>query len=261
VAQSRGEAASATIEPMDDLRVGAASRAVRHRRRWRQEDVAVRDGVSASFVTLVERGHLDRVSLAALRRLAAVLDIRIDVVARWRGGELDRLLNARHAALHESVASRLLAIPRWQLALEVSFSLNGECGVIDMLAFHAASGCLLVIELKTAIVDVNELLGTLDRKRRLASRVAVERGWQATSVSSWLIIEAGRTNRRSVASHQRMLHSALPADGRTMLAWLPDPHGSISALSFWPSLTGGGLGPVQRHRVRAPAADAQALRA
>ena len=64
---------------MDDLRVGAAFRAVRVRRRWRQSDVAARAGVSRAFVSLLERGHLDRVSLATLRQVARTLDIRVDL--------------------------------------------------------------------------------------------------------------------------------------------------------------------------------------
>jgi transcriptional regulator with XRE-family HTH domain len=81
---------------MEDIRVGAAVRAVRKRRGWRQQDVATRAGVSRSFISLVEHGHLDRVPLRTIRRIAAVLDIRIDIVARWRGGELTGL--ARHSA-------------------------------------------------------------------------------------------------------------------------------------------------------------------
>ena len=91
----------------------------------RQADVAVRAGVSRSFVSLIERGHLDRVSLATLRRVAAVLDIRIDLIARWRGGELDRLLNAGHSAVHESVARFFLGLPDWMLAPEVTFAIWG----------------------------------------------------------------------------------------------------------------------------------------
>jgi len=53
-----------------------------------------------------------------------------------------------------------------------------------------------VIELKTAIADVNELLGTADRKRRLAAQVARERGWDPRTVSQWLIVADTRTNRR-----------------------------------------------------------------
>jgi hypothetical protein len=36
-----------------------------------------------------------------LRRIAEALEMRVDVTVRWRAGELDRLLNARHSALHE----------------------------------------------------------------------------------------------------------------------------------------------------------------
>ena len=82
---------------MDDLRVGAAIRAVRIRRGWRQADVAQRAGSSVTAVSRVERGQLDGMPLATLRRIAAALDIRVDLVPRWRGADLDRLLNAGHA--------------------------------------------------------------------------------------------------------------------------------------------------------------------
>lgn len=117
---------------MHDERVGSAFRAVRLRRGWRQQDVADRAAVSRAFVSLVERGHLASVSLATLRRVAGALDIRLDVVPRWRGGELDRLVNAGHAALHESVARHLGSLPGWLIAPEVSFSIYGERGVIDI---------------------------------------------------------------------------------------------------------------------------------
>jgi hypothetical protein len=203
-------------------------------------------------VSLVERGHLDRVSLASLRRLAAALDMRVDVVARWRGGEVDRLLNARHSALHEAVARRILATPGWQLLPEVSFAIGAERGVIDILAFHRPSGSLLVIELKTAIVDVNDLVSTMDRKRRLAGTVARERGWEPASVSSWLIVADGRTNRRRMAAHRTMLRAAFPGPARVMLGWLQQPRGTVHGLCQWPSSTPGGAagGSVQRVRSR-----------
>jgi len=152
---------------MDDMRVGAAFRAVRVRRRWRQSDVADRARVSRSAVSVIERGHVGSSSLDKIRAIARVLDIRLDLVPRWRGGELYRLLNARHSALHESVARYLSAAPGWQVAPEVSFSIYGERGVIDIVVFYAASGSILVIEQKTEIVDVNDLIGNLDRKARL----------------------------------------------------------------------------------------------
>ncbi|MGI8534027.1 MAG: helix-turn-helix domain-containing protein, partial [Candidatus Limnocylindrales bacterium] len=73
---------------MLDQTVGAAIRAVRLRLGLRQSDVAARAGVARSVVSEVERGHLDDQKLAVVRRVAAALDVRVDMVARWRGGEL-----------------------------------------------------------------------------------------------------------------------------------------------------------------------------
>ena len=218
---------------MDDLRVGAALRAVRVRHRWRQSDVAARVGVSRGFVSLVERGHLDKASLATLRRLGKALDIRIDLYARWRGGALDHMLGLRHSLLAESVVAFLSNLHGWLVIPEVSFSFYGERGVIDLLAFHVPTGSLLVIELKTLLVDVNELVGTLDRKARLARRIASERGWEATSVSRWVIVMRTKTNSRRMSAHRSVLRAAYPDDGRTMRSWLRAPAGRVSALSTW----------------------------
>jgi transcriptional regulator with XRE-family HTH domain len=215
------------------MRVGAAMRAIRKRRGWRQADVAAKAGVSRSLVATIERGHLDTVSIRRLRRVTGALDARLDLSPRWRGGELDRLLNARHSALHESVARSFGQMPAWVIEPEVSFSIYGERGVIDIPAWHAASRCLLVIELKTLIVDVQALVGDVDRKRRLARQVARERGWDALTVSSWVIVAKDATNQRRVAAHRTMLRAALPTDGRTMRAWLLRPDGAVRSLSMW----------------------------
>jgi transcriptional regulator with XRE-family HTH domain len=240
---------------VDDLRVGAAFRSVRIRRRWRQVDVADAAGVSRGFISLVERGHLDRVSLRTLRGVAAVLEIRIDVAARWRGGELDRLVNARHSALHESVSRFFEGLPDWVSLPEVSFAIYGERGVIDILAWHAPTRSLLVIELKTELVDMQEMVGTVDRKRRLAARVASERGWNPATVSCWIVVSNTRSNRRRVDVHQSMLRNAFPATGHRMRAWLAEPRGAISALSYWSDATAGSGSHERgsRKRVHRPA--------
>lgn len=218
---------------MDDQRVGSAVRAVRRRRAWRQADLAARAGVSISTVSRLERGHLGTLPIETVRRIAAVLDMRLEVLIRWRSGDLDRLLNARHSRLHESVAAELTAYPGWTLAPEVSFAIYGERGVIDCLAWNGEHRALLVIELKTDVVDVNELIGTFDRKVRLAPRIARERGWSAVTVSGWVIVAHGRTNRARLAAHKAVLRAAFPLDGRSIGGWLRRPVGRISALSTW----------------------------
>jgi transcriptional regulator with XRE-family HTH domain len=231
---------------VDDLRVGAAVRAVRKKRGWRQLDVATRSGASRAFVSQVERGHLGTGSLDTLRRVAAALDVRLDIIPRWRGADLDRLLGAGHSAMHESVARYLSSLPRWLFEPEVSFSIYGERGIIDILAWHADRRCLLVIELKTVIADVQALVGDIDRKKRLAWRVARERGWEPLTVSCWVIVARTKTNQRRIESHRTMLRAALPQDGHAMRSWLHSPNGSVRGLSMWTDVSPGNTGPSRR---------------
>jgi hypothetical protein len=167
-----------------------------------------------------------------LLKVASSLEIYVDLVPRWRGGELPRMLNAGHAALHEAAARLLAAMPGWTFAPEVSFAVFGERGVIDVLAYHGESRALLVIELKTDLVDVQGLLGSVDRYRRLARGVARDRGWEAASVSVWVVLRDTDTSRRRVAAHATVLRSALPLDGWRMRRWLRAPEGAVAGLSF-----------------------------
>ena len=119
-------------------------------------------------------------TLETIRAVAKALDIRVDLTPRWRAGDLDRLLNAAAlAAARVGRAGRSATCRTGSPQPEVSFAIYGERGVIDILAWHPRLRVLLVIELKTDIADINELVGTADRKRRLAVQVAIERGWIA----------------------------------------------------------------------------------
>lgn len=179
---------------------------------------------------------------------------RIDFVVRWQGGELDRLLNSRHSQLHESLAQMFESLADWQIAAEVSFNIRGERGVVDILAWHAATRTLLVIELKTDIVDMNEMLGTLDRKTRLAKTIARERGWFPERVAVWLVIAESSMNRRRVARHASVLRRAFPDDGRRVRGWLAAPEASFRGLSFWSNAASAGTKPgfATPRRVRLP---------
>jgi transcriptional regulator with XRE-family HTH domain len=219
---------------MDDRRFGTVVRTVRQRLGWRQADLAARARVSPTLVSRIERGQCGSVQLDRVRDVADALGVRTDLSAWWRGGDLDRMLNARHSELHESVARYFAARhPTWELFPEVSFSLWGERGVIDILVWHPGRRALLVIELKTDIADVNELVGVVDRKRRLARTVAADRGWDPKTISVWVIVADGRTNRRRVTAHRAMLRNAFSADGRRMSGWLARPLGAVAALSYW----------------------------
>ena len=230
---SRREVPLGNVGTVNDQRLGAALRALRVKRGWRQADVARRAHVSPSVVSLLERGHVASVSVQAFRQVAAALEVRAEISLWLPHGELERLLNAGHAALHEAVARYLSGLPGWLHAPEVSFAIYGERGIIDILAFHEPTGALLVIELKTEIVSLEDLLSTMDVRLRHASKIAMERGWHATSVNAWVVVAESDLNRDRVASHRASLRTAFPANGHAIRAWLRRPTGTIRALSFW----------------------------
>ncbi|MGA3057977.1 MAG: helix-turn-helix transcriptional regulator [Candidatus Limnocylindrales bacterium] len=233
---------------MDDLRLGAVVRAVRMRRGLRQQDLAKLAGVAHATVSLVERGHCRTLSLETIRRIGAAIDIRVELLGRWRGGDVDRLLSQRHSALAESFASFLASHAGWVVEPEVSFAIYGERGVIDQLGWNAATGHLLVIELKTAFIDINEMLGTLDRKQRLIRSIAAERGWHPSRVSVWLIVSDTRTNRRHAVEHATLLRSRFRLDGRQLRSFLRNPFEATTGIAFWTDSNPGST--KQRTRVR-----------
>lgn len=216
---------------MQDLHLGARVRAVRVRLRLRQRDVAARAAVSDATVSRIERGHLDTLSLRTLRAVADVLEIRVDLQPRWRGGDLERLVSARHAALAEA-AIRHLDADAWLIRPEVSFAIYAERGVVDLLAWHATTRTLLVVELKTEIVDVGELLGTLDRKVRLAPEVTERFGWKPVTVGRCLMVADGSTNRRRIERFEGTFRAALPGRGPAVSRWLREPQGALRGLLF-----------------------------
>jgi transcriptional regulator with XRE-family HTH domain len=237
---------------MDDVRLGNSLRVIRIRKHLRQADVARRAGVRRETVSRLERGAAGRYQLGALRAVATALGADVDIRLRWQGASLDRVTGAAHADLHESVAASLARRPMWICRPEVSFSIWGERGVIDILAWHPESRSLLIIELKTELVDPQELVATMGRRVRLGKEIARGLGWHPASVSAWVIVAESSTNRRRAKHHARLLRAGFPADGHAMRRWLRTPVGAISALSFWsevrPGTVGRSISQVKRVR-------------
>ena len=152
--------------------------------------------------------------------------------------------------------TRLLLDAGWKVRPEVSFSHFGERGVVDLLAWHAGLRTLLLVELKTELADINDLLAVSNRRRRLARVIAEPFGWEPAAVAQWVVLAPSRTNSRRVTEHRAMLRAAFPADGRSVAGWLARPATALSALWFLPisqeSRRGRAASPTQRVRVRRP---------
>lgn len=218
---------------MDDTRLGAAVRVLRSRRGWSQAELSRRAVTSRATVSRVERGLVGRVTLDALRAIGSALGVRLVLDARWQRGDLSRLLDAAHAELVEAVIG-VLRRAGWTAVPEVSFSIYGERGSIDVLAWHPGRRALLVVEVKSRIVDVQGLLAGLDRKRRLVPRIARDRGWVPAHVGAWLAVGDTRTNRRRLAEHRDTFATVLPRDGRALRRWLRTPDEGTGFIGFLP---------------------------
>jgi transcriptional regulator with XRE-family HTH domain len=231
---------------VDPVRFGRGIRALRRRRGWRQLDLAHAARVSRTTIARVELGNAPRVTIDALARIAFALSARLDVRLTWNGELLDRLLDQAHASLAGATAEQL-GRAGWEIAPEVSFNVFGERGSIDLLAFRRSSGHLLVVEVKSVLPDLQAMLVSLDRKARLAPRLAAERGWQPTNVSRLLVLPADRTARRRVNAHDAVLGAALPARTVEMKRWIRHPHEPVSGLLFVSDVHEADA----RHRIRA----------
>jgi transcriptional regulator with XRE-family HTH domain len=218
---------------VDTITFGRGFKALRLRKRLRQDDLAAEAGVSRGTIARIEHGHADKVTVETLEKVARPLGARVVCRLTWNGEGLDRLLDADHAAIVEQVV-RILAGAGWLVATEVSFNVWGERGSIDILAFHPASRILLVIEVKSVVPDVQATLVTLDRKERLALDIARERGWDAIAVARLLVIRDDRTARRRIEEHAATFGNAFPDRIGRIRAWLraPDPREPLRGLWF-----------------------------
>jgi transcriptional regulator with XRE-family HTH domain len=234
---------------MDWIRIGRSVRALRKRRGWRQKDLAIAAGMSQSVIARIELGRGDRVAPRIMERVVHVLGARMVVRVDWNGEALDRLLDAGHATLVESVASMLRAAG-WDIAAEVTFWIRGERGSVDLLGWHADSRTLLVIEIKSVVPDLQATLMSFDRKCRLATEIAALRQWKPARVGRLLVIGESRTARRRVIAHQTIFEAELPDRFLAVRRFLADPTlaAPVRGLMFLP----GSPQATTRHRQSRP---------
>lgn len=194
-------------------------RALRRRKHWSQRKLGHDLGVSQAQMSRRERGALERCTIPDLAQWSAalgahvVLDLRVD-------GERP-LTDARHAEMQNWLVGVLRAAG-WIVDAEVSFNHYGDRGRVDILAFHPSLRLLLVVEIKTLLVDAQDVLGRLDVKRRVAAKLAAEQGWYPVTTIPALVFREDSTTRRRVAAHEA-LFARYSLRGRTATAWLRHP--------------------------------------
>lgn len=236
---------------MNWIRFGRTARAIRLRSRLRQADLADRARVSRSAVSLLERGHAARLRLSTVDRILNALGASFTARVAWNGTEVDRLLDADHAGLTAAVKARLERWA-WIVRAEVSFNHYGDRGRIDLLAWHPATRVLLIVEVKTDLVDVQDLLGTMDVRVRVAPRLAAGFGWEIRTVVPAIVFLEDRTTRRRLTDHA-ILFDRFALVGRSALTWTRDPATTQPAptgVLWWHSLPNARVMRIGGQRVR-----------
>ena len=135
------------------------------------------------------------------------------------------LTDARHARIQNWLVE-LLRHGGWVVEAEVSFNHYGDRGRIDILADHPVRRVLLVVEIKTRIDDIQDLLGRLDVKRRVAPMLAQQSDWKPDRVVPALILQEGTTARRQIRSHPA-LFAWFVLRGRSAMGWLRSPTAAV----------------------------------
>jgi len=215
---------------MDTDRLGRAFRAIRLATHEGQRAVARRAGVSQSAYSRIERGRLASVKVSTLARIACSLDAELVLDLRYQGGRIDRLIDRAHAALVQYLLRQLEAAG-WQSIVEFSFNVFGERGSVDVLAWHAPTRTLLIVEVKSRILDLQALLLSLGRKLRLVPNEARrELGWDAEAVGRILLVPGSTEARRLIERHRAIFDASLPAGTPAVCQWIRDPRGPIAGV-------------------------------
>jgi len=229
-----GEVSGSEHHPgMDGSRVGRLTRAVRIQRGLRQADVGRLSGVSQRSVARVEQGDLGSVSLETVERVAAVLGITLRLDARWQGGDGDRLVDREHAAVVDLVVSELRRVG-WEVEIEYTFNHFGERGSVDVVGWHGLSGSLVIVEVKSRLTDLQDLLASLGRKIRIVpDRLAEDRGWESVRVGRVIALPGSTANRGVVDRHRAIFDASFPGRASGVRRWLRAPDGSgLAAVWF-----------------------------
>ncbi len=153
----------------------------------------------------------------------AALDVRLDLNARWRGGELDRLIDSRHSSI-VGTAANVLVDDSWAAFQEVTYAVYRERGSIDLLGLQEAVAAAVVMEIKSELTSWEETQRRFDEKVRLLPKIVMERvGWRPRVVGKVIVLDDSMTNRRRIALLGAAAAQAYPDRGREIRKWLRHP--------------------------------------
>jgi hypothetical protein len=162
-------------------------------------------------------------SLRALHQIADALDARLILV--FSGAEPSSIGCLTLTMLRSSSSSERFSGVTAGTSAWRSASIITATGVAMTSSPSTAWARLaLVIEVKTALGDLQDTIGRLDVKVRVAATVVRSLGWRPTAFVPVLILAEDTTARRTVRDHPT-LPARFTERGRSGLSWIQSPDG------------------------------------
>lgn len=217
-------------------------RVERARRRWTQQTLAARAGVSRSAVQAIESGELS--SVEGYVRLGVALGLTPSfALANERGPRAPRDADPVHAAMAE-VEARHLGNPGHEVLLDEPYQHYQFAGRADLLAVNRAERALLHIENRTRFPDIQAFVGSYNAKRayligELAKRLGLPGGFR--SVTNVVVALWSSEVLHSLRLREMSFRSVCPDGPESFEAWwsgrIPDA-GVTSALVVFDPIPG-----------------------
>ena len=196
-------------------RFGATIRTGRIARGWTQRQLADRAGVPQSVVSTIETGEGGE--LATLERVCVALggELRLEAHLPY-AGDGSRQLDLGHARCI-GTARRLLEASGYDCATEQEVMDGQWRGRIDLLSFDTTMRRLVVVEVKTELLDAGGLERQVDRYARLCLDVARRRGWRVAEVSVAVLVLATAQADAFLLANREVMAGAFPVRGRAAI--------------------------------------------
>jgi transcriptional regulator with XRE-family HTH domain len=215
--------------------VGTTVASLRRAIGWTQQELGARAGLSQSEVSRVERGQSVDLTFGTAERLLQAMGARlvISVDAPFLG-DRQRQREPAHARCSAYVASKLRQAG-WEVATEVEVGGDRSRGWIDVLAYHPATGWLLVIEIKTEIHDLGAIERSLGWYERDAFVAARRFGWRPKHATGCLLLLATAANDARAFANRVPIGVGFPMRARELAGLIINgsgarPHGRAVAM-------------------------------
>jgi transcriptional regulator with XRE-family HTH domain len=190
---------------------------------WSQREMARRLVVPQSAIARLESGRREHLDVSLASTALELLGVRLSFDSRTLGLAGRREQRDRVHAACASSTQRRLGVFGWDSGVEVEVGDGRGRGWIDLLAYRPADRALLLVEVRTELIDVGGILRTVDWYQRAAWAAARQRGWRPRQQSTLLVVLDTVENDARIRANAALLGNAFPDRGAAAMTLVRAP--------------------------------------